>query len=83
MPYALLLAVGDPMRFATNHRRAWPAFDLLLAPLIVAAVLAARRGQWWSACGAWLVLLSQFLALIYNLTNRSSGVGGCWGGWIA
>jgi hypothetical protein len=81
--YAVLLAVSDPMRLVANHRQSWPAFDFLLAPLVVAGVLAARRGQWWSACGAWLVLLAQFLALVYNLTNRSSGVGGCWGGWIA
>jgi hypothetical protein len=79
--YSIALGLLEPMLVAQRNHQYSPWFVLLLVPVAWVAVIGFGRSEWRRSLGAWLVLYSQFFALIYNITHLTSGIG-CWSGWV-
>lgn len=78
--YALLLFVVNAPWIACVDWGAY-TFAALLVPFVVRGVAFPRRGEWPAAVGALLFLFGSVVALAFNVTHGSGGIG-YFAGWL-
>ena len=74
LTYIVILGVEEPLEFVWSARDVFVAV-VWLSPLICGGVLLPKRELWLAGLGCWFVLFSGMVALSFNLSHGTGGMG--------